>query len=217
MSSLVWLTRKQRGLTRHSHAATLLPEHIRICVRRVAVAPITRRIRLFLSWSHRDAALKDTFVALFTPHAKLLDIEFDWWEDSHLFAGDAVNAPGGGIPLKIDEADYGLCLLSANYLTSSYIVQHELPQFMAAPPGVEALGPPPNRFIPIALRPFGQFEKDRNLHGIKDTWVFYDEGRAYSELSGTSAREGFAMRAVEELRRRIARDNRTESDGWRRL
>jgi hypothetical protein len=87
--------------------------------------PVT--IKLFLSWSHKDqSAKKDLCESLEDQLAILDDVEFQWWEASHIQTGDDWRH---SILQRLDECDYALQLLSPGFLASRFIVSEEIPAF----------------------------------------------------------------------------------------
>lgn len=75
---------------------------------------------VFISYSHKDEKEKNDLVK----HLRVLSNEFDLWVDD--------NIPGGGkweqeIEKAIGTADMGVLLISANFLTSDFITNNEIP------------------------------------------------------------------------------------------
>lgn len=163
-------------------------------------ATANRTCKLFLSWSHVDARLKKAFGDDRLLHAlgNIGDVSFEWWEDSHLLAGDMVDP---AISRRVAEADFGVLLLSPAYFGSNYIRDKELPSLLG----------PQNRILPVALRPFGQFNDGMDFAGIDKTWVLYENGKSFSELNA-AGRDRFALKVAAGIRRRVL-----GLDGWRAL
>ena len=155
-------------------------------------------VKLFISWAAHDRARKESLISLLAPRLQLLDIQFTLWSFEHIVAGHNADSRIVG---QVEEADYGLCLLSPNYLVRPYILEKELPEFVA-PTRVSE-----NRFIPIALVPFGQFAPGRELPaGIQGSWVTHLDSRAFSDMNGLRGRERFADHVATEVHRRILYD-----------
>jgi len=149
---------------------------------------------LFLSWSHRDLALKDDLVSRLTPSLSILrGVRIGWWEDSHLLLGDDFRTAIVG---ELGGCDYGVLLLSPSYVASAFITTYELPRFT---------GPAADRgALPVALRPL-PLDGSRELQGIEQQLIFRHRGKAFSELSG-AARDAFASELATQIRRRILHD-----------
>ena len=99
--------------------------------------------RIFLSWCHQDKALKEALLRDLLPALGVFtDLDVEWWEDSHLTCGEELTA---GIVDRLDEADFGLLLLSTRFFGRAFIRHHELPRFAGPradkwkPPAREAL------------------------------------------------------------------------------
>jgi WD40 repeat protein len=71
------------------------------------------RTRIFLSWCHLDKALKEALLRDPLPALGVFtDLDVEWSDDNHLTCGEEITA---GIVDQLDEADYGLLLLSTPY------------------------------------------------------------------------------------------------------
>jgi len=101
------------------------------------------RSRILLSWCHQDKALKEALLRDLLPALGVFtDLDVEWWEDSHLTCGEELTA---GIIDRLDEADFGLLLLSTRYFGRRFIRRHELPRFA---------GPSADKgSLPVALSP----------------------------------------------------------------
>jgi hypothetical protein len=149
-------------------------------------------MRIFLSWAHQDRKLKEALLADLLPALGMLrDINIEWWEDSHLTCGEDLAL---GIAGRLDEADYGLLLLSNHYFGSSFIRRYELPQF--AGPGAD------KGSLPVALGPLPGFGASWNMYGIERQVVFTSADRSFAELSGAK-RTIFANELAAAVRRRL--------------
>jgi hypothetical protein len=148
--------------------------------------------RIFLSWAHLDRRLKDALLTDLLPALGLLrDVSIEWWQDSHLSCGEDL-VPG--IVDRLDEADYGLLLLSTRYFGRSFILQHELPWFAGPGAGKGAL--------PVVLSPLPGFGPEWTLHGVEHQVVFTQGGRSFAELSA-AGRTIFANELAAAVRRRL--------------
>lgn len=148
--------------------------------------------RIFLSWANVDRPLKNALLADLLPALGLFqDLAVEWWEDSHLACGEELLP---GIIGRLDEADYGLLLLSNRFFGSSFIRRHELPRFA---------GPAADRgSLPVALSPLPGFGPEWNLGGIERQKVFLHDGRSFAELSG-ARRTRFANALAADIRKQL--------------
>lgn len=99
-------------------------------------------IRLFISYSHRDCKLRDKLVD------QLSSLERDGvihaWHDRMIGAGQEW---AGAIDANLETADIILCLVSADFIASSYIFERELSRALERHEAEEAC------VIPVILRP----------------------------------------------------------------
>lgn len=149
------------------------------------------RTRIFLSWCHQDKALKEALLRDLLPALGVFaDLDVEWWEDSHLTCGEELTA---GIVGRLDEADFGLLLLSTRFFGRPFIRQHELPRFA---------GPRADKgSLPVALSPLPAFGPERNLGGVERQLVFTRDAKSFAELSGAQ-RTSFANDLAAAIRRR---------------
>lgn len=149
-------------------------------------------MRIFLSWSRLDKKLKEALLADLLPAlGAFTDFKVEWWEDSHLTCGEELLP---GILDRLDEADFGLLLLSNHYFGSPFIRQHELPRFAGPTADKEAL--------PVALNPLPKFEPHHDFGGIETKLVFFaDSYRSFSDQNGPK-RTKFANDLAAGIRRR---------------
>lgn len=149
------------------------------------------RTRIFLSWCRQDKALKEALLRDLLPALGILtDLRVEWWEDSHLTCGEELAT---GIVARLDEADFGLLLLSSRFFGRPFIREHELPRFA---------GPLADKgSLPVALSPLPAFGPEHDLGGIESQVVFTWDGRSFAELSG-ARRISFANELAAAIRRR---------------
>ncbi|MFS8096511.1 toll/interleukin-1 receptor domain-containing protein [Lentzea alba] len=160
----------------------------------------TQTVRIFLSWCRRDKDPAQQLVHDLRPTLRLFtDLTVEWWQDSHLTCGEEFT---GSIKNRIDEADFGLLLLSSHYLDSSFVLEHELPRFV---------GPTADKgALPVRLKPLLSFGAGHNFQGVDALNMFALDGKAYTETRG-NRRTDFANKLAEEIRRSALGDN-----GYRR-
>lgn len=148
--------------------------------------------RIFLSWARRDRTLKEALLPNLLPALSMIrDISIEWWEDSHLTCGEELTP---GIVDRLDEAGFGLLLLSNHYFGSSFIQRYELPRFAGT--GAD------KGSLPVVLSPLPGFGASWSMGGIERQVVFTSAGRSFAELSG-AARTRFANELADAIRRRL--------------
>jgi hypothetical protein len=149
------------------------------------------RTRIFLSWCHLDRALKVALLRDLQPALGIFtDLDVEWWDDSHLTCGEELTA---GIVDRLDEADFGLLLLSTRFFGRPFIRTHELPRFA---------GPHADKgSLPVALSPLPAFGPEHNLGGVERQLVFTRDVKSFAELSG-ARRTSFANDLAAAIRRR---------------
>jgi hypothetical protein len=148
------------------------------------------RTRIFLSWCHQDKALKEALLRDLQPALGVFtDLDIEWWEDSHLTCGEELTA---GIVDRLDEADFGLLLLSTRFFGRPFIQTHELPRFA---------GPRADRgSLPVTLSPLPA-GPGCNLGGVERQLIFTRDAKSFAELSG-ARRTSFANDLAAAIRRR---------------
>lgn len=81
------------------------------------------RRTVFLSYSHKQAELKDRLLT----HLGAAQIESDVWDDSRINTGDHWR---NEIVQALERADAAILLISADFLTSRFILDEELPSLL---------------------------------------------------------------------------------------
>ncbi len=151
----------------------------------------TVAVRLFLSWTHADEALKVALLDDLLPAlGSFSDVRFEWWEDSHLTPGERLLP---GILDRLDECDFGVLLVSGRYFGRPFIRRHELPRF-AGPSADKAA-------IPVRLGPLVDRTANPALGGVEDLIDFARDGKSFAELAGARRRQ-FALDCATAIRRR---------------
>ncbi|HET6957951.1 MAG TPA: TIR domain-containing protein [Vicinamibacterales bacterium] len=155
-----------------------------------AASPDDRRIRVFISYSHRN---KRAFKQIFDYICSLSkDVEF--WFDSRLKAGDIWDER---IRTEISKADIALVLASQEYFTSSYCMEVEAAEFVRARVAAGMV------IFPVVLSPCPIDDHD---------WLFKThrlprEG-TYAQVASTKARrDALLMQILNDLRS-VAQDIR---------
>ena len=156
----------------------------------------TQTVRIFLSWCRRDEDPVQQLVHDLRPTLRLFtDLKVEWWQDSHLMCGEEFTS---AIHDRIDEADFGLLLISSHYLDSDFVLKHELPRFV---------GPTADKgALPVRLKPLLSFGAGHNFHGVNELNMFSLAGKAYTETRA-NRRTDFTNQLAEAIRRRALGDN----------
>ena len=119
------------------------------------------------------------------------DLDVVWWEDSHLMCGEELTT---GIVARLNEADFGILLLSTRFFGRPFIRSYELPRF--AGPKADKVA------LPVALSPLPAFGPERDLGGV-DRLVSLPKmvgaTRSYRAPEGPSSQTSSPRRFVGEL------------------
>src|SRR5690348_4074886 len=83
--------------------------------------------RVFVSYSHRDKTYFDQLRIHLSPYIR--DGRFKVWDDKHIEAGALWEKQ---IKEAIDDANIAVLLISAPYLASDFIAEHEIPLLLEA-------------------------------------------------------------------------------------
>lgn len=146
--------------------------------------------RGFVSFAEADRTLVEDLLARLTPHLRASRrFEHVLFECHELRAGERWHAR------LLDElrlCDYGLLCLSPAFLTSDYILTHELPPFLGAS------GKP---FVPVGLK---RLDFDlHDWHGLDAYQLMRLDGRFFAELAG-ERRDAFALELFRHIEARVA-------------
>lgn len=112
-------------------------------------------IRIFVSYAHTDSRCLDRLMVHLRPLERLSKIEC--WSDNRIRAGDRWRAE---IAENIENAAVAVLLVSADFLASDFIVNHELPPLLIK---AEASG---TKIIPVIVKPCG-FIRDESLQNFQ--------------------------------------------------
>lgn len=115
----------------------------------------TQKLRVFISYSHLDSSCLDRLLVHLKPLERLNLI--DSWSDKKIRTGDNWKQE---VTSNLENAAVAVLLISADFLASDFIVNHELPPllFKAKTKGL--------RILPIILKPCG-FLRDKSLSSIQ--------------------------------------------------
>jgi hypothetical protein len=113
------------------------------------------KLRLFISYSHKDSSCLDRLMVHLKPLERMSHI--DSWSDRKIRPGDKWQKE---IAENIEKATVVVLLVSADFLASDFIVTQELPPLLIK---AEAKGV---RIIPVILKPCG-FSRDSSLRSFQ--------------------------------------------------
>lgn len=117
--------------------------------------PIATPIRIFVSYAHIDSHCLDRLMVHLRPLERRSKIEC--WSDTRIRAGDKWRKE---IAENIENAAVAVLLISADFLASDFIVNHELPPLLIK---AEASG---TKIIPVIIKPCG-FMRDDSLQNFQ--------------------------------------------------
>ncbi|HEX7159565.1 MAG TPA: tetratricopeptide repeat-containing protein [Edaphobacter sp.] len=89
----------------------------------------TKVNRIFVSYSHKDRGWLERFKVMVAPYLRAAESELDLWEDTRLKAGQLWDVE---IQHALSRAGVAVALVSADFLGSTYIMNHELPEMISA-------------------------------------------------------------------------------------
>ncbi len=148
--------------------------------------------RLFVSYAEHDRDVAEPLLDLLRRHFQAARrTAAEAWDFHQLLVGERWHAR---IQDEIESAQFGLLLVSPAFLTSRYILGHELRHFVG-----EGTKP----VFPVGLVPL-DFER-HDLRGIEAHQVFRLDGRFFSELRGPR-RQAFALALFQQIDDRLVRD-----------
>lgn len=85
--------------------------------------------RIFVSYSHRDAEWVQRLQTMLAPYLRQAEAELDLWVDTRLRPGDVWSAE---IARALHAAGVAVALVSADFLASDFVRQHEMPEILSA-------------------------------------------------------------------------------------
>ena len=92
--------------------------------------PASRRVnQIFVSYSHKDVEWLDRLKVMLAPYLHMGETELDLWDDKRLSAGEQWDVE---IQQALSKAGVAVALVSADFLASGYIMNHELPPLVKA-------------------------------------------------------------------------------------
>ena len=165
-------------------------------------------VRYFISYAREDGRLKDQLMKGLEPFLKIAkDYRFAAWDDAEILPGEDWHA---AIQRAIARCQFGLLLVSPEFLASEYIRAKELPAFvspnLASPEATK-------RAIPVALKSL-LFDGNVDLKGLERVQVFHDpDGKAFAERSTDKTRYDFARELFQRIVRVVEQQTQAPAPG----
>lgn len=143
-------------------------------------------IRYFVSYAKKDEMVVADFMRRLDVFLKTANhrFVFEAWRDPILLAGDDWY---NEIQHAIARSDFGLLLVSPQFLASPFIAAHELPKFVSLTPDSIQ---PSRRAVPVMLKPV-LFDGSMNLRELEARQFYSANNRAFSEQRGSDAKDAF--------------------------
>jgi tetratricopeptide (TPR) repeat protein len=144
--------------------------------------------KVFISYSHKDEEWKDRLM----PHLRTLEQQGDivLWDDRKIGTGDDWYPAIEG---ALEQADVGICLISADYLASDFINKEEIPELKRRRSEDGML------LLPMLVRPC-PWKTVRWLKGIQ---MFPRDGRSLAEIRGRANLEKAFSQIAEQVYEKI--------------
>lgn len=141
-------------------------------------------VKYFVSYSSEDNV--DGLLDLLRPLFKTSpDINFNAWRDTGILPGEQWREE---IDKALKESDFGLLLLSTDFLASDFIKDVELGPLLAKP-----------AVIPVMLHPI-LLNGKMKLHGLEHRQIFRDsKHHAFSECGSMAYKRKFALELFEKI------------------
>jgi TIR domain len=139
-----------------------------------------KAIQSFISYAHADLAdaarLRAVLDPLFRTSAKY---QFSDWSDHEILPGEFWRIE---IERALEKAQFGLLLLSPQFLASGFISKNELPNLLEK-----------GMVVPVALHAI-PLDGSIELKGLQDRQIFRDsKGRAFDKCRTPGDRRDFAL------------------------
>lgn len=134
-------------------------------------------VKFFVSYAHANHRAKEQFMALLSEQTAISKrFDYQCWSDKDLCVGDDWRQ---SIQRALAETDFGLLLVSPAFLASKFIVEQELPTYLAHGG---------KRCFPVMLAQV-DFER-HDLKGLQDKQIYrlhsadFSTPRAFTDLKG---------------------------------
>lgn len=145
-----------------------------------------RTVTFFLSYAHEDRDDVERFRKVLGPNLKTsARFEFREWRDQGILPGERWRAE---IEEALEQACFGLLLVSPEFLASEFITRNELPPLLDRP-----------MVVPVALQRI-PLDGAMDLKGLEERQVFRDaKGRAFDVCRAGPERREFAQILVRQI------------------
>jgi WD40 repeat protein/uncharacterized protein YjbI with pentapeptide repeats len=164
-----------------------------------AMASKKKVVRFFVSYAHNDKTLVDALVKELRAHfASSSRYEVIPWIDHNIQIGELWRE---SIKKAIHDCEFGLLLVSPQFLASKFIGDHELPHFVGRPHNPKLKPVLPVGLVPVS---FGRHD----LKGLEEHQLFLfepprGEKRYYDQLPSGSKRRDFALHLFLAIEKRL--------------
>lgn len=166
---------------------------------RACAGPVRKKINFFISYAHKSGRLADSLLSelqeLMRPSRAY---EYHLWHDSKIVIGENWRQQ---IFDARDNCDFGLLLISPAFLSSEFIVEHELSHF---------LGDGRAMSVPVLLSRV-DFQL-HDLHGLEHLQIFryqgnrYREPRAFGECRNGQPRRDFVFTLYQTIEAKLSKN-----------
>ena len=155
-----------------------------------------RIVRYFISYARKgnERKLRDALMERLGPLLKInKTYDFRPWRDDDIILGKNWHQD---IQAAIKACDFGLLLVSPNFLASDYIPLHELRQFVPADPFQPEAG---KLAAPVALVPLPD-SGTSDHKGLQHRQIFYDrDGKAFQQRTTDQTKQKFAQELYDKI------------------
>jgi len=141
--------------------------------------------RIFVSYSHKDKSWLERLQTMAKPYLRQAEVELDMWVDTRIQAGDVWRRP---ITEALRAAGVAVALVSADFLASDFVWDHEMPEILGAAKRSQL------RLLWVYLSPAGWEETP-----LKDFQAAHDTARPLSALT-ESERDEALKRIAREIK-----------------
>jgi WD40 repeat protein/uncharacterized protein YjbI with pentapeptide repeats/Cdc6-like AAA superfamily ATPase len=147
------------------------------------------QVKIFLSYAHDDKELKERFFSMIRSRLKTSkEYRFTFSSDNDILL------PGlkwhKKLQKSIEECDFGLLLLSTNFLASDYIEKNELPLLL-------------RKCIPVGFKKLDM--QRQNLLGLEAHQINFFNGKTFQELTSKAKQEAFIHDLAAKIEERVKR------------
>jgi len=173
------------------HSSHQTPIETNIVSARAVELP-KRKVRFFVSYAHEDedrGKLKSKLLEHLMPLlANSNQFKFQLWHDDLLLLMDGWHEQ---IQAAIKECEFGLLMVSPNFLRSSYIAKNELAHYVRDENDPTPLVSSSRRAIAVGLKRLDFARMD--LKGLRQQQIFFKQRNiSFSECTGRTGRDQFA-------------------------